>query len=105
LELMIETPLSVIAPGGEAAIPKLVAAARGRCRGAHFGTYDYTAGCNITAMYQLPGHAACDFARHVMQVTLAGTGITISDGATTVMPVGPHRAERGGPPLTSQQID
>jgi hypothetical protein len=68
---------------------------RRRCRGAHFGTYDYTAGVNITAMHQLPGHPACDFARHVMQVSLAGTGVTISDGATTVMPVGPHRAAPG----------
>jgi hypothetical protein len=30
-----------------------------------------------------------------MQVCLAGTGVTISDGATTVMPVGPHRAAPG----------
>ena len=34
---------------------------------------------------------------------LAGTSITISDGATTVMPVGPHRAAPGGPPLTRAQ--
>ena len=103
LELMIETPQSVIAGDGSFAIPRLVAAAAGRCRAAHFGTYDYTAGCNITAMYQLPGHPACDFARHVMQVTLAGTGVALSDGATTVMPVGPHRAAPGGPPLTAAQ--
>ena len=95
LELMIETPQSVINARGEIAIPALVAAARGRCRGAHFGTYDYTAGCNITAMHQVPSHPACDFARHVMQVSLAGTGVTISDGATTVMPVGPHRVAPG----------
>ena len=30
-----------------------------------------------------------------MQVCLAGTGVTISDGATTIMPVGPHRAAAG----------
>ena len=95
LELMIETPQSIISPRGEIMIPALVAAARGRCRGAHFGTYDYTAGANITAMHQVPSHPACDFARHVMQVSLAGTAVTISDGATTVMPVGPHRAAPG----------
>ena len=33
-------------------------------------------------------HPACDFAKQVMQVALAGTGITLSDGATNVMPVG-----------------
>jgi citrate lyase beta subunit len=95
IELMIETPQSIFGPRGEIMIPALVAAARGRCRGAHFGTYDYTAGVNITAMHQVPAHPACDFARHVMQVCLAGTGVTISDGATTVMPVGPHRAAPG----------
>jgi len=102
LELMIETPQSVIDARGEIVIPALVGAARGRCRGAHFGTYDYTAGLNITAMHQLPSHPACDFARHVMQVSLAGTGVTISDGATTVMPVAPHRAAPGGK-LTAAQ--
>jgi hypothetical protein len=35
-------------------------------------------------------HPACDFAKHVMQVALAGTGITMSDGATNVMPIGPY---------------
>jgi hypothetical protein len=48
-------------------------------------------------------HAACDFAKHVMQVTLAGSGVTLSDGATNVMPVPPHRAEKGGPPLSAEQ--
>ena len=33
-------------------------------------------------------HPACDFARQLMQVNLAGTGVWLSDGATNVMPVG-----------------
>jgi hypothetical protein len=53
---------------------------------------------NITAAHQRMDHPACDFAKHVMQVTLAGTGVTMSDGATNVMPVGSrdavHRAWR-----------
>jgi len=105
IELMVETPQSIFASDGALALPRFVAAARGRCRGAHFGTYDYTAGLGITAMYQLPQHAACDFARHVMQVCLAGTGLLLSDGATTVMPVGPHRANPGGPPLSPAQVE
>jgi len=63
---------------------------------AHFGTYDYTAACSITAAHQHMLHPACDFAKHVMQVALAGTGIRVSDGATNIMPVGPHRAAPGG---------
>jgi hypothetical protein len=34
------------------------------------------------------GHPSCDFAKHCMQVSLAGTGVWLSDGATSIMPVG-----------------
>lgn len=104
IELMVETPQSVFGPRGELALPALVAAAGGRCRGAHFGVYDFTASLGITARHQAPSHPACDFARHAMQIALAGTGVTLSDGATNVMPVGPHRSTPGGTPLTGHQI-
>lgn len=103
VELMIETPQSILNSRGESALFGLVSAARGRCTGAHFGTYDYTAGCNITAAHQHMRHPACDFAKHMMQVALAGTGVMLSDGATNVMPIGPHRPQPGGPPLTPDQ--
>jgi hypothetical protein len=103
IELMIETPQSLIGPRGELALPALVAAARGRCRGAHFGIYDFTASLDITATHQSPSHPVCAFARHAMQVSLAGSGITLSDGSTNLMPVGPHRATAGDPPLTAEQ--
>jgi len=77
----------------------------GRCIAAHFGTYDYTASCSITAAHQHMAHPACDFAKHMMQVGLAGTGIWLSDGATNIMPVPPHRAAEGGPPLMPRQIE
>ena len=85
---MIETPESIFDAEGRVAPPRLVAAARGRCVAAHFGTYDYTASLSITAAHQQMTHAACDFARHVLQVSLAGSGIWLSDGATNVLPVG-----------------
>lgn len=103
LEIMIETPQSILNSKGESALPALVAAAQGRLVAAHFGVYDYTALCEITASYQSMGHPACDFARHMMKVAFAQTGIAISDGATTVMPVPRHRAEKGGKPLTAKQ--
>jgi citrate lyase beta subunit len=104
LEMMIETTQSIINANGEINLPVLLAAARGRCVAAHFGTYDYTASCNITAAHQHMMHPACDFAKHMMQVSFAGTGIWLSDGATNIMPVAPHRFSEGGPPLTSEQI-
>jgi citrate lyase beta subunit len=92
IELMIETPQSVFAPDGAVALPRMIAEGNGRIVAAHFGTYDYTAGCGITAAHQHMLHPVCDFAKHVMQVALAGTGIWLSDGATSVMPVGSHDA-------------
>jgi citrate lyase beta subunit len=95
LELMIETTPAVLDARGMSAIPDFLRAAGGRAVAMHFGTYDYTASCSITAEYQQMTHAACDFAKHVMQVTLAGTGVWLSDGATNVLPVPPHRREDG----------
>ncbi|HJQ32533.1 MAG TPA: hypothetical protein VJ866_10145 [Pyrinomonadaceae bacterium] len=104
LELMVETTQSIINHRGETGLPLLVAAARGRCTAAHFGTYDYTASCQITAAHQHMTHPACDFARHVMQVALGGTGVWLSDGATNIMPVPVHRAAEGAA-LTAEQED
>ncbi len=104
LEMMIETTQSIIDDHGQINLPLLLRAAAGRCVSAHFGTYDYTASCGITAAHQHMLHPACDFAKHMMQVAFAGTGIWLSDGATNIMPVPPHRFLEGGSPLTPQQI-
>jgi citrate lyase beta subunit len=103
LEIMIETTQSIVGEHGEANVRRLAEAGRGRCAAAHFGTYDYTAACNVTAAHQSMVHPVCDFARHVQQVALAGSGVWLSDGATNVLPVVPHRAAEGGPPLTGEQ--
>ena len=104
-EMMIETTQSIISHQGQINLPLLLAQAGGRCVAAHFGTYDYTAGCNITAAHQHMLHPACDFAKNMMQVSFAGTGVWLSDGATNIMPVAPHRFVEGGPPLTAEQIE
>ena len=104
LELMIETPQSILDSNGNSALPSLVKASDGRCTGAHFGVYDYTASTNITAEYQSLTHPNCDFARHMMQVALGGTGVRLSDGATNILPVGPHRPTDGNP-LTDSQLE
>ena len=90
LELMIETPQSILAPDGRVALPALVKAGRGRVRGAHFGVYDYTALCGITAAWQHPRHLACDWAREMMRVSLAQTGVNLSDGSSNLLPIPPH---------------
>jgi len=95
-EVMIETPRSIFGPDGSVALPALVAAGAGRVTAAHFGTYDYTALLDITAAHQRMRHPACDFARDVMKVALAHTGVWISDGSTALLPVAPHRAPDDG---------
>jgi hypothetical protein len=40
----------------------------------------------------------------MMQVAFAGTGVWLSDGATNIMPVGPHRAAEGAK-LTAAQAE
>jgi citrate lyase beta subunit len=103
LEIMIETTGSILNATGGSGLPLLPPAARGRCVAAHFGVYDYTASCDITAAHQRMDHQACDFARDMMKVAYAGTGLWLSDGATNVLPVPPHRAAKDGPPLTPAQ--
>jgi hypothetical protein len=73
----------------------LLDAARGRCTGAHFGTYDYTASCDVTAAWQSMDHPACELALQLMKIAFAGTGVFLSDGATTLLPVPPHRPGPG----------
>lgn len=92
IELMTETPQAIINEHGQSPLMALVEAADGRCGSVHFGVYDYTASCGITAKYQAMRHPICDLARQIMLVSLAGTGIHLSDGATNILPVGPHRA-------------
>jgi citrate lyase beta subunit len=102
-EAMVETPQIVLDTSGRSLLPRILDASDGRLRGAHFGTYDYTAGINITAAYQRMQHPACEFAKHFMQVAFAGTDVWLSDGSTTVMPVPVHREAKGGPKLTKKQ--
>lgn len=90
MELMVEVTQALLGPDGSSPLPKLLDACEGRCFAAHFGTYDFTASCNITAAHQQMDHALCDLAKGMMILAFAGTGIFLSDGATNVMPVAPH---------------
>jgi len=85
IEVMIETTQSILT------LPGLSEEGHGRLVVAHFGTFDYLAACGIVPSHQHILHPACEFAKHAIQVALAGTGIWLSDGATNVMPLGPHR--------------
>lgn len=94
METMVEATQIIMDEEGRNPLLKIIRASKGRCIAAHFGTYDYTASCGITAKYQTMSHPVCDFAHHVTKVALAGTGIFLSDGATNIMPIGPHKGEQ-----------
>lgn len=92
-EFMIETPQVIADHSGRSLLTTIVDIGEGRCVAAHFGPYDYSSALGIATQYQTLDHPACDFARQVMQATLAGTGVRLSDGAVHLIPVGPHRAD------------
>lgn len=105
MEMMVEATQAVMDEDGKNPLLKFIRASKGRCIAAHFGTYDYTASCNITARYQTMAHPVCDFAHHMTRVALGGTGIMLSDGATNVMPVGPHRGDKLTPKQKKENKD
>lgn len=100
METMVEATQIIMDHEGRNPLMKIVKASEGRMMAAHFGTYDYTASCGITAKYQTMDHPVCDFAHHMTKVALGSTGIFLSDGATNIMPIGPHR----GDDLTYEQF-
>ena len=85
-EVQVETPRSVIGPDGSVAAPAILEAAGGRLTAMHFGVFDYTAALGLMPWEQRLDHPANDFARHALQVALAGTGVWISDGSSNVVP-------------------
>ena len=94
-EFMVELPQIILGADGRSPLPRVLQESRGRAIAAHFGTYDYTAASSITAAHQTMHHPSCDFARQMMQVAFAGTGLWLSDGSTNILPVPPHRDAEG----------
>lgn len=87
-EVQVETPQLIIGPDGTHPVAQLPHVADRRITALHYGTYDYSASLQIAAAYQSMEHPAADFAKEVMQLAVAGTGIRLSDGSTNVLPLG-----------------
>ncbi|MBO0980814.1 aldolase [Microbacterium sp. SD291] len=87
-EVQMETPQLIVAADGTVPIATLLHRANGRVSALHYGTYDYSASLAIAAAYQSMEHPAADYAKQVMQVAVAETGVRLSDGSTNVIPVG-----------------
>jgi citrate lyase beta subunit len=87
-ELQVEMPQLILGPDGVVTIAQCVQAGGDRLAGLHYGTYDYSAAVGISAADQRLDHPAADYAKAVMQVAVAGTGVRLSDGSSNVLPVG-----------------
>jgi citrate lyase beta subunit len=87
-EIQIETPQAILGADGAATVARCVHAGHDRLTGLHYGTYDYSASLGIAAAYQSMEHPTADYAKAVMQVAVAGTGVQLSDGSSNVLPVG-----------------
>lgn len=87
-EIQIETTQSILGADGRATVARLIEAAEGRATSLHYGTFDYSASCGVSAAHQALDHPVADHAKAVMQVAAAGTGVRLSDGSTNVLPVG-----------------
>ncbi|GAA0809773.1 DUF6986 family protein [Spirilliplanes yamanashiensis] len=104
VELQVELPAAVLGPAGAATVAELITAARGRCTGLHYGTYDYSAAVGVAAAYQSMEHPAADHAKAVLQVAAAGRGVWVSDGSTNVLPVGDPDAVRAAQLLHARLV-
>ncbi|MCA2981690.1 MAG: phosphoenolpyruvate kinase [Myxococcaceae bacterium] len=92
-EVMVESGPGLFDASGRCTLPSLVEAARGRLFAAHVGAYDFTASLDVVAPRQRLDHPSLDFLRQLLKVTLGGTGVFLSDGATTQLPLPPHRGD------------
>lgn len=87
-EVQVETPQLILGSAGTSPVARLPHLVPGRISALHYGTYDYSASLDIAAEYQSMEHPVADFAKQVMQLAVAGTGIRLSDGSTNILPVG-----------------
>ncbi|QPP09984.1 aldolase [Streptomyces bathyalis] len=87
-EIQIETTQSILGPDGRATVALMIDAAGGRATSLHYGTFDYSAACGVSAEYQAMDHPVADHAKAVMQAAAAGTGVRLSDGSTNIVPSG-----------------
>lgn len=83
LEIMIESPQ------GLRNVSALVEAAGSRCRGVHFGPFDFLASCQIPQAQR--HHPLNQQARGQLLLTLSGRGVELADGPTTQLPLPIHR--------------
>jgi citrate lyase beta subunit len=84
----VETPQTVLGSDGTVPVAGMIHAAAGRVSGLHFGTYDYTASLGVLGAHQNLRHPVADFAKNLMMLAAAETGVRVSDGSDNKVPIG-----------------
>jgi len=82
IEIMIETPQAMNR------MQSFRETAGTQCRGAHLGPYDFMSACGLVSASQNLRHPLCTHARLQMLIGFAGTGVWLSDGPTSTLPLG-----------------
>ena len=86
-EIQVETPQLIIGADGTAPVAAAIhAGARPGHRPCTTARTTTAPRSQVSAEYQSMDHPAADFAKEVMQVAVAGTGVHLSDGSTNVLP-------------------
>ncbi len=104
-EIQVETTQAILGADGGATVAQMLHAAENRCPALHYGTFDYSAACGVSAAQQSLAHPVADHAKAVMQVAAAGTGVRVCDGSTNVMPVGTPEQVAAAIGLHAQLVD
>src|SRR3954447_7694582 len=55
-EIQIETTQAILGADGRATVPRMIEAAEGRATSLHYGTFDYSASCGVSAAHQSLDH-------------------------------------------------
>jgi hypothetical protein len=95
IELMLETPRALFDEKGRLAVRALVDAGDGLVESVHLGAYDLLASVDVPARASTLSHPTLGVVRALLPLALAGTGVAVVDGATTVLPTGVHKAAPG----------
>lgn len=85
-EIQIDLPQVLADHRGGLGIRRILTSGQGRIGTVHFGAASYTAALGLPHEEQRLDHPACDFARHVLQTSVAGRGIRLSDGPSHMIP-------------------
>jgi citrate lyase beta subunit len=95
IEVLIETPRALFDESGRVAVRGLVDAGQGLVESVHLGAYDLLSSVDVPARASTLAHPTLGTVRAILQLALAGTGVAVVDGATTILPTGVHKAKKG----------